>query len=77
MTTDTVPPVEAASLGLREATSWAENIVHTAINMKAADRLSGAALRLWETAVPLFERGEEASPDHRQAVKLSLDALIM
>ena len=77
MTTSNGTPVEKASLRLRQATSWAENIVHTAINMQAADRLSGAALRLWETAVPLFEGGPTASPDHRQAVKLCLDALIM
>lgn len=77
MTTTNGTPVKETSLQLREATSWAENIVHTAINMKAADRLSGAALRLWDAAVPLWEGGETASPDHRQAVKLSLDALIM
>ena len=64
------------SVALGDATSWAENIVHTAINMRAADRLSGAALRLWQAGAPLFE-AETGSPDHRQAVKLSLDALIM
>ena len=75
----TSTPVEKdqeTSLDLRDATNWAENIVHTAINMRAADRLSGAALRLWEAGAPLFE-AETGSPDHREAVKLSLDALIM
>ena len=76
MTTTNGTPVEEASVELRDATNWAADIVNTAINLNAADRLSGAALRLWEAAVPLFET-ERWSGQHRQAVKLSLDALIM
>ncbi len=69
-----MPTTNGTPVELREATNWAENIVHTAINVKAGDRLSGAALRIWETPSPLFESDPESS-EQRQAVKLSLDAL--
>ena len=75
MTTNGTPPDET-SVDLKDATNWAADIVNTAINMRAHTRLSGAALRLWDAAVPLFET-ECWSGQHRQAVKLSLDALIM
>jgi hypothetical protein len=68
--------LQETSMHLMDATNWAADIVNTAINMRAHTRLSGAALRLWEAAVPLFET-ERWSGQHRQAIKLSLDALIM
>jgi len=61
---------------LRDAMNWAADIVNTAINMRAHTRLSGAALRLWDAAIPLFE-SKNLSIEHRQAIKLCLDALIM
>jgi hypothetical protein len=76
MTTTNGTPVEEASVELRDAMNWAADIVNTAINMRADTRLSGAALRLWDAAVPLFE-SKNLSVEHRQAIKLCLDALIM
>jgi len=75
MTTTNGTPVEETSVELGDATSWAENIVHTAINMRASERLSGAALRMWGAGALLIEAG--GGTDHRLGVKLSLDALIM
>jgi len=76
MTTTNGTPVEEASMELRDAMNWASDIVNTAINMRASDRLTGAALRLWDAAIPLFE-SKNFSVEHRQAIKLCLDALIM
>ena len=75
MTTTNGTPVEP-SIALKDATSWASNIVHTAINMCADERLSGAARRLWDAGAPLHE-APQWSPEHRHAVQLQLDALIM
>jgi len=68
-------PVEA-SVALKDASNWAENITSTAINMRAGERLSGAARRLWEAGAPLHA-SDRFSPEHRHAVQLQLDALIM
>ena len=76
MTTTNGTPVEETSVELGDAMNWAADIVNTAINMRAHTRLSGAALRLWDAAVPLFE-SKNLSIEHRQAIKLCLDALIM
>ena len=76
MTTTNGTPVEETSVELMDAMNWAADIVNTAINMRASDRLTGAALRLWDAAIPLFE-SKNLSVEHRQAIKLCLDALIM
>ena len=76
MTTTNGTPVEETSVELGDAMNWAADIVNTAINMRAHTRLSGAALRLWDAAIPLFE-SKNLSIEHRQAIKLCLDALIM
>ena len=75
MTTTNGTPVEP-SVALKDASNWAENITSTAINMRAGERLSGAALRLWEAGSPLHA-SDRFSPEHRHAVQLQLDALIM
>ena len=75
MTTTNGTPVEETSVELMDAMNWAADIVNTAINMRAHTRLSGAVLRLWDAAVPLFE-SKNLSVEHRQAIKLCLDALI-
>ena len=77
MTTTNGTPVDEASVELRDATNWAADIVNTAINMDAPTRLSGAALRVWETAQRVLADAPRESAEHRHGVKLSLDALIM
>jgi hypothetical protein len=76
MTTTNGTPVEETSVELKDASNWAENITSTAINMRAGERLSGAARRLWEAGSPLHA-SDRFSPEHRHAVQLQLDALIM
>ena len=70
MTTTNGTPVEP-SVALKDATSWASNIVHTAINMCADERLSGAARRLWDAGAPERRHGGALSIGTRYSCNLT------